>query len=139
MVVRKLCREQDEDCLQSFVLGSGRELELRFAWRSHQEGVAGGLKPHSWGQDDASTQLPREGGAWSDEFRHGVSVYLDERLVGVAQGGHFNLSGLVPGIHTLQIVARDAAGNDQEVFPRAPSPVRAVACGMLDTRGMEWA
>jgi hypothetical protein len=137
--VWKLCREQDEDCLHSFVLGSGRELELRFAWRSHQEDVAGGLEPHAWGQDEASTQLSRENGAWSDEFGHGVSVYLDERLVGVAQGAHFNLSGLAPGIHTLQIVARDAAGNDQEVFPRAPSPVRAVARGMLDAREKEWA
>lgn len=109
-----------------------QELELRFAWRSHQEDVAGGLEPHTWGQDEASAQLLREGGAWSDKFGHGVSVYLDENLVGVAQGGHFNLSGLVPGIHTLQIVARDAAGNDQEVFPCASWPVLAGA------RGMRW-
>ena len=106
---------QHEDCEHSFVLGSDKNLALRFAAaRWHEEDAASGLGAHARGRDAPTSQPPR-GSAGADEFEHGVSVYVDERLVGVAHGGHFNLSGLLPGMHTLQIVARDEMGNDQEV------------------------
>jgi hypothetical protein len=111
------------------VLGSDKNLALRFAAaRWHEEDAASGLGAHARGRDAPTSQPPR-GSAGADEFEHGVSVYVDERLVGVAHGGHFNLSGLLPGMHTLQIVARDEMGNDQEVCVRWR--VRTVAQGVL--------
>jgi len=49
--------------------------------------------------------------AWSDAA-HGVNVYLDETFVGVATGGHFDLTGLSAGMHVVTIVARDPSGAD---------------------------
>ena len=49
--------------------------------------------------------------AWSDAA-HGVNVYLDETFVGVATGGHFDLTGLSAGMHAVTIAARDPSGAD---------------------------
>ena len=113
------------------MLGSDKRLALRFAAARSLAGDAGsGFGAHAWGWDEPAPQPPSGSAGW-DELAHGVSVYVDERLVGVAHGGHFNLSGLLPGMHTLQIVARDAAGNDQEVFLCACLRVGLVARCML--------
>jgi hypothetical protein len=67
---------QDEECDLPFVLGSDDSLPLRFRSTETGEGWDGG-----------------------------VCVYVDERMVGVAQGGNFILTGVGAGWHSLQIVA----------------------------------
>lgn len=103
---------QHEDCEHTYVLGSSQnDLPLQYTFDG---GLGASLNANGTEVVAARTEgEPRgQGGSSREQVEHAVSVYLDEKLVGVATTGHFNLTDLEAGWHTLQIVVRDAAGND---------------------------
>ena len=105
---------QHEDCDHAFLVGSAnRSVPLIYdtGLRAHQS------RSHMLPFDTLRSAPENgdfratDGGISAKE----VSVYLDEELVGVGKDGNFSLTGLVPGMHTLRIVALDAAGAELEV------------------------